>query len=364
MISVLITDIDRRKAFDLFSMLCKYEDVYNIVLAGDIGSSEKFFFEKLFKRNVYLLRAHNFESDLEYISRKEGLLTFMPIEEDTISNFLMVNDTLRAKFQYSLPSLKLFDSIRDKSLAAKLYKELDVLHPKTLLNEELDSFQGSVLIKPAKGSGSRGLKSFCLPQDIDIIREFANDNYIIQEKLPNGDKVMGYFALAKKGSIVDSYAHQRLITMPMTGGVSVVSDTVSLPDLMDLAARFVNLLQYDGLIMLEFLRVDDRYFIIETNPRLWGSILLAECKSSSIIRNYISICNDQDQISEDYVKTRLIWPLGFIILFFRSPIKLLKKMFSILPKGKVNYVFIGFNDSLRQILAYNINLLVAKIRKK
>lgn len=364
MISVLITDIDRRKAFDLYSMLSAYEDVYNIVLAVDKRNRSKKFYEKLFERNVYFLRSHNFESDLEYISRNEGLLTFLPIEEDTIRNFLLVNETLRARFRYSLPSLKLFDSIRDKVLAAKLYEELDILHPKTLHDEDLESFQGNVLLKPAKGSGSRGIMSFALPQDINNIRELSNDNCIIQERLPNGDKIIGYFALAKKGSVVDAYTHQRLITLPMTGGVSVISETVSFPDLIELAARIVNRLQYDGLIMLEFLRVDDRYYIIEANPRLWGSILLAKCTNYSIIRNYISICNDQDQIKGDYIKTSLIWPLGLIILFFTNPIQLSKKLIFDFPKTKVSYAFIGFHGSVRQIIAYNINLILAKIRKK
>lgn len=364
MISVLITDIDRRKSFDLYSMLSTYDDVYNIVLAVDKGSRSKKFYEKLFDRNVYFLRSHNFESDLEYISRSEGLLTFLPIEEDTIRNFLLVNDTLRARFRYSLPSLKMFDSIRDKLLAANLYEQLDILHPKTLHDEDLGSFRGSVLLKPAKGSGSRGIMSFALPKDIDSLRELSNDNCIIQEKLPNGDKIIGYFALAKKGTVVDAYAHQRLITIPMTGGVSVISETISLPDLMKLAARIVNCLQYDGLIMLEFLRVDDRYYIIEANPRLWGSILLAKCNNFSIIRNYISICNNLDPIKEDYVKTRLIWPLGLIILFFTNPIQVSKKLIFDFPKTKVSYTFIAFHGSIRRVIAYNFNLILAKIRKK
>jgi predicted ATP-grasp superfamily ATP-dependent carboligase len=99
---------------------------------------------------------------------------------------------------------------------------------------------------------------------------------LVQERIPGHG--MGVFVLAERGDTRVRFAHRRLREKPPTGGVSVLRESIRVPEeLVEPATRLVAALAWHGVCMIEF-RVDARDgtpYLMELNPRFWGSLQLA-----------------------------------------------------------------------------------------
>lgn len=87
----------------------------------------------------------------------------------------------------------------------------------------------------------------------------------------------GLFVAADRGRVVAAFAHRRLREKPPTGGVGVLLESSApQPGLLESAKRLIAELDWHGVAMLEFRREPTgRSWLIELNPRLWGSLQLA-----------------------------------------------------------------------------------------
>lgn len=98
---------------------------------------------------------------------------------------------------------------------------------------------------------------------------------LLQEWVPGAGA--GLFFLFDRGRPRVRFAHRRLREKPPSGGVSVLCEAV-LPD-PQLAAwgeLLLARLGWHGVAMVEFRRASDgRAWLMEVNPRLWGSLQLA-----------------------------------------------------------------------------------------
>jgi glycosyltransferase involved in cell wall biosynthesis/predicted ATP-grasp superfamily ATP-dependent carboligase len=99
---------------------------------------------------------------------------------------------------------------------------------------------------------------------------------LIQEWVPGHG--MGIFVLADHGQVLARFAHRRLREKPPTGGVSVLSESIAVPvELGRAADRLLSRLAWHGVCMIEF-KIDARDgqpYLMEINPRFWGSLALA-----------------------------------------------------------------------------------------
>ncbi len=99
---------------------------------------------------------------------------------------------------------------------------------------------------------------------------------LIQEHVPGIG--MGVFLLADRGRILARFAHRRLREKPPSGGVSVLSESIPVPsELIEPCDRLMAELRWHGVCMVEFKldARDGRPWLIELNPRFWGSLALA-----------------------------------------------------------------------------------------
>jgi predicted ATP-grasp superfamily ATP-dependent carboligase len=99
---------------------------------------------------------------------------------------------------------------------------------------------------------------------------------LAQRRVP-GDGV-GFFALRWEGRMVATFAHRRLREVPPTGGVSVSRESIAMPpELAAAGTRLLSELDWQGVAMVECKHdpASNRYYVIEVNPRFWGSLQLA-----------------------------------------------------------------------------------------
>jgi len=99
---------------------------------------------------------------------------------------------------------------------------------------------------------------------------------IIQEYIKGGG--YGYSALFDKSHRLRAqFCHKRLREYPISGGPSSCAESYYHEELVSLGRRLLESLDWTGIAMVEF-KFDEarkRFFIIEVNPRLWGSLPLA-----------------------------------------------------------------------------------------
>lgn len=88
----------------------------------------------------------------------------------------------------------------------------------------------------------------------------------------------GVFGLFDRGKPLALFSHRRLRERPPSGGVSVLRESIQLPEPMtDYAVRVAQSAEWQGIAMVEF-KVDRQSqipYLMEVNGRFWGSLQLA-----------------------------------------------------------------------------------------
>jgi glutathione synthase/RimK-type ligase-like ATP-grasp enzyme len=328
--SVLITDVTSRKAFDLANILNQHG--IDLILAGDVSGIECSLLQKAYGRSIYTLRKdEHFDADLKAILEKESTksIVYIPIEEDTTLHvYAFLKQYHFVNFYHNLPPEEAFDIVRDKGSFARFCEINGIPVPKSYKYSELirmEHLPGPLILKPKSGSGSVGIRFIDDKTSLENCSGLDMQRYIIQERLENPQSVEGGFFLFDKGVLAGYYGHRRIRTYPPQGGVTVFSKCHLDTELKSLGERLLSQLNWSGLAMVEFL-YDTRtqsYKIIEVNPRLWGSLMLAEFCGSNMLINYCRSAlglplEDKKIETERYIRWLFPWDfLGYLRSFGR-----------------------------------------------
>ncbi len=88
---------------------------------------------------------------------------------------------------------------------------------------------------------------------------------------------VGVECLYRYGSLECCFVHERLHELPLTGGGSTYRSSLPLvPEVVGYARCLLDALAWHGVAMVEFKRaIDGTYWLMEINPRFWGSLALS-----------------------------------------------------------------------------------------
>ena len=173
-------------------------------------------------------------------------------------------------------------------------------------------------------------------------------------KLPNSKNVEGGFFLCKDGEILSFYSHQRIRTFPESGGVTVFSKASEKQNIKKAGEQMAKTLNWNGLLMIEFIfdERDNKYKVIEINPRIWGSILLSEFCGSNFLAKYIELCIGQSIIENSTIsdsKIRWIFPYD-LFYFLKHPSKTFRFFSTSKDCCHINFTYSSFLRSLPFVL--------------
>ena len=106
-----------------------------------------------------------------------------------------------------------------------------------------------------------------------VEREAPHGPVIVQRNVTGPG--VGVEVLASEGEVVAAFQHER-VHEPIDGGGSSYRRSVALaPDLLEAAERLVAAVDLTGVAMVEFKQDGEVAWLMEVNPRFWGSLPLA-----------------------------------------------------------------------------------------
>ena len=157
---------------------------------------------------------------------------------------------------------------------------------------------------------------------------YTTEDLILQEFI-KGDSV-GYFAICDYGTPLVEYAHKRIREWPKRGGYSTACAIYKDPELTSVSRAIVQYLNWHGPIMIEFKKNinDGKFYFIEINPKLWGSLELGLSSDVPILPALFQLSGREfstDQPSVNTGKDKLknisiAWPFdGYIFHYFTNP---------------------------------------------
>jgi biotin carboxylase len=116
----------------------------------------------------------------------------------------------------------------------------------------------------------------------------GNNGPLVQEFVKGvGYSVGGLF---HKGRPLRVSVHRKLLGVPPLGGLTVRGRTEQCPGLLEKAFKIFAALEYTGLGHVEMIKdCDDRFNFLEINPRVWGTIGIAEYAGVDFFTAYLQL---------------------------------------------------------------------------
>jgi predicted ATP-grasp superfamily ATP-dependent carboligase len=236
-----------------------------------------------------------------YLYPEKFIEAIVRILEDTGALFLLPGHEegeVLARYRQLLPErvilpLAGYEKItlsNDKRRTVEFATQLNLPVPRYVVwksEEELDRgmnmLEGPVVIKLHRSNSAKGvffaegkgqIKALCkyLIQKYDLIPERYP---LLQEKIQG--EGWGVSCLYWEGECLATFTHQRLREKTSTGGTSTLRVSKRNAVLEEITRNLLDGLEWHGLAMVEF-KFDPKTnqgWLIEINPRLWGSIHLA-----------------------------------------------------------------------------------------
>jgi predicted ATP-grasp superfamily ATP-dependent carboligase len=208
-----------------------------------------------------------------------------------------------------LPSYEAFLTADRKDRVLRLARSIGVPVPLTRELASLDAapdlarrLSFPVIVKGVYGSGGHEVRFvrerddfLAAVQQIAALRPDPSQPLpVIQEYVPG--RGYGLTALTSAGEPLAVFMHRRLAEHDVARGAALAhaspgAESVDDPELREAGLRLLAALRWDGVAMVEFRRsdIDDRYYLMEVNPRFAGSLDLAVAAGVDLPRLYVQL---------------------------------------------------------------------------
>jgi protein-tyrosine-phosphatase/predicted ATP-grasp superfamily ATP-dependent carboligase len=229
-----------------------------------------------------------FHAWLRAQDKKRNYALIVPATEASLLGLRLLdeNDPLRAKAV--IPANAALDIALDKEKTWQLAHELGVPAPASVLLSSLPEIgqasQFPVVLKPthSKVMVAGELRTLAVAV---VKNEAARQEQLrrwlpltpVQQQQYVSGRGVGIEFLFDRGQEVWHFAHERVHEYPLSGGASSYRRSiVPPPSMLRDAEKLLMALRWHGVAMVEFkLDAQGQYWLMEINPRLWGSLALS-----------------------------------------------------------------------------------------
>lgn len=218
-----------------------------------------------------------------------------PTRDETVMAFSLHRDRLAEFFRVTTPDWTSTRQAWDKNNTYKLAEQIGIPAPKTWhvrSSEELPALYSNLplAIKPAVKENffyATHAKAWRAETPEQLQRLFAAaartidvNEIMIQEIIPGGgDCQLSYCAFFRDGLAHSSLTARRLRQHPREfGRAATYVETADLPDVAELAQRFLRAIDFYGIAEVEFKQDprDGQYKLLDVNIRSWGFLSLGQ----------------------------------------------------------------------------------------
>lgn len=330
MSKVLILDANHRSALAATRSLGA-KGIWVVVadeISKTLAGASRFCKESFVYTSPYTAPEH-FITDIQRESRRRGIDIILPMTE--ISTYLVLKHSQDFR-NISLPfvNFETFDSFNNKASLFRIaqnininisktyfvYKQEDLVdvYPKLSFPIVLKPYQSRILLDNHWVNASVKYASSIsdIEKNIEQYEFFRQHPFLLQEYIHGTGQ--GLFALYDHGRPLAFFAHKRLREKPPSGGVSVLSESVSVdPRIYALGRKLLDHAKWHGVAMVEFkVTPDGTPYLMEVNARFWGSLQLAIDAGVDFpwLLYQLATGKSPEQISHYRVGMRNRWLLG------------------------------------------------------
>lgn len=227
------------------------------------------------------------------IVKRLDIETIFPVSDITMSLVVQHRSEFERHTKLAIPTEEAFESLSNKYRLMQLAEVLGVPIPETVFvpDGRLEDAAGGirqfpVVVKPARSvvriNGRLCKAGVHYAENLGELKrlydtvEALREPSLIQRRV-NGEG-QGVFALMNSGNPLAMFAHRRLREKPPSGGVSVLRESIPLPQpAAEYALRLLKHVGWHGVAMVEFKmeRESGVPLLMEVNGRFWGSLQLA-----------------------------------------------------------------------------------------
>jgi D-aspartate ligase len=225
------------------------------------------------------------------VGRRLGLdgWVLYPTRDETVAAFSRYRSKLTELFRVPTPNWSTVKWAWDKRNTYRLAQDLGIPAPRTWYPSDLGELEQieadlPLAIKPAVkehfiyATKAKAWRVNTREELVDRFKQAASlvepGEVMVQELIPgDGRQQFSYCAFFKEGRAIGSMVTQRRRQHPPEfGRASTFVETIDLPLLETLSERFLNEIDYYGLVEMEY-KLDPRdgqYKLLDVNARTWG----------------------------------------------------------------------------------------------
>lgn len=258
-----------------------------------------------------------FHAWLRAQDKKRNYALIVPATEASLLGLRLLDesDPLRAKAV--IPGNGTLDIALDKEKTWQLARELGVPSPRGVLLSSFEEIgqveQFPVVLKPTHSkvmvAGElRTLAVAVVKNEVarqEQLRRWLPLTPVQQQQYVFGRGV-GIELLFDRGQKIWHFAHERVHEYPLSGGASSYRRSIAPPPAMlQDAEKLLTALKWHGVAMVEFkMDAQGQYWLMEINPRLWGSLALSIDAGVDFPMGLLQIARGQQPPPQPKYKTR------------------------------------------------------------
>jgi predicted ATP-grasp superfamily ATP-dependent carboligase len=212
----------------------------------------------------------------------------VPGTEASLLSLRLLDESSSLRARAALPGDQALDIALDKNRTWQLGRKLGVPAPEgVLLSVNADIMPPGnypVVLKPLHSKITIDGKLQTITAETirdedaykSYVRQWLPHIPLLRQEYIFGRGVGANF-LFDRGKKMWHFVHERIHELPLSGGASSYRRSIPpMPVLLDDAEKILTALKWHGVAMVEFrIDVHGRHWLMEINPRLWGSLALA-----------------------------------------------------------------------------------------
>ncbi len=233
-------------------------------------------------------RAADFKEWLREQDKLRNYTLIVPATETSLLGLRQLDENDPLRHKAVIPGDEALNIALDKEKTWRLAHQLGIPVPSGILISSMPEIgqvqQFPVVLKPthSKVMVDGALRTLAVAvvknesERQEQLRRWLPVTAVQQQEYVSG-RGIGVEFLFNHGRKIWHFAHERVHEYPLTGGASSYRRSITPPRAMlHDAEKLLTALNWHGVAMVEFkMNANDQYWLMEINPRLWGSLALS-----------------------------------------------------------------------------------------